>query len=50
MVATKDPTFHQERYGHTPEIIKDGCRLRWSDRQCWVIVLEENEEESHDGS
>lgn len=29
MLATVDPVFHQNRYGHAPTIRRDGVTLRW---------------------
>lgn len=30
MVANLDPWLHTERYGHRPEVIRAGARLRFS--------------------
>jgi hypothetical protein len=30
MVANIDPSLHAERYAHTPEVIRDGQRFRFS--------------------
>lgn len=36
MVANVDPALHTERYGHVPEVIRDGVRRRFS-FQSWTF-------------
>jgi hypothetical protein len=36
MIATKDPDFHEERYGHKPVIIRDGKSYIWISDKGWV--------------
>ena len=36
LAANVDPALHQQRYGHTPEVWRDGQRLRF-DFRTWTF-------------
>lgn len=44
MVANVDPSLHTERYGHRPEVVRDGVRLRF-DFHTYTFRLRVNDDE-----